>query len=879
MKKGHFAIFTAILATFMTLSLVSCNNSSSSTSTPNEIPNDYYNEENFVQSDKVVTNSKLVTYEAPSLLDSSERLSVTVNGQDLFVYETRVNHGTKFSWDVPSTTASVVNFDFEGKVHVEVSVLEDVEVTNAVIRPLVYGISPKIQNNVISFDLEYTANYVLEYNDDPNTALHIFANPLETEVMTKEEAESDPNKIYVGPGIYNAGAFPLSDNLEIYLAGGSYVYGQFSGEDFNNIKIYGRGIIAGEIYQRRTESEYTLPVVLRNCSNITINDITILDPAGWAVTIYKCENVSINNIKIITARQNGDGISVQSSSHVSVKGGFVRTWDDSLVVKNADRGTTSDITFDGVTVWTDLAQSMEVGYETNGPTMTDITFKNITVVHNFHKAVISMHNCDDAIISNVKYQNITLEDGQMLGDDRNDGENDFLIDFTIAYNIDWSKSGGARGVIRDVLIENVNVYHMLDTISARFLGESNESNISNVTIKGLKIEGKEVTSLSDIDCATNSYTSNINVEKMDNILGSYISLPYQLDLVDNDVSITNKANIIQEGMLVPNFAYQQGGLPYIGPKNNVGTSQKATHGAGSKTTTPVDDGTTTDFTSPTSSISNIYDGDDSTAWISGDWTNEEKEFAGVTMDFSESLVVGKIRIKGLNDNEYYYTFTIEIWVRKMKSDGTMNDKYVRLSAAKDYEMTPASGNAIDINISAQTYGGIQFRFYRNDVASSPKHYVISEIEFYSPALSYGKAIVDSTAHADVYNVEKAIDGDPTGTSYYESASLPAHIVIDFGAIYNISTIVLCLPPSLNWTARTQNIEFYGSDDNVSYSSSTPFTNILPARDYLFDPTSGNRVTIDLDSPIACRFFKIVINSNDIKAGYGAQLSEISVYGN
>ena len=215
MKKGHFAIFTAILAIFMTLSLVSCNNSSSSTSTPNEIPNDYYNEENFVQSDKVVTNSKLVTYEAPSLLDSSERLSVTVNGQDLFVYETRVNHGTKFSWDVPSTTVSVVNFDFEGKVHVEVSVLEDVEVTNAVIRPLVYGISPKIQNNVISFDLEYTANYVLEYNDDPNTALHIFANPLETEVMTKEEAESDPNKIYVGPGIYNAGAFPLSDNLEI----------------------------------------------------------------------------------------------------------------------------------------------------------------------------------------------------------------------------------------------------------------------------------------------------------------------------------------------------------------------------------------------------------------------------------------------------------------------------------------------------------------------------------------------------------------------------------------------------------------------------------------------------------------------------------------
>ena len=33
---------------------------------------------------------------------------------------------------------------------------------------------------------------------------------------------------------------------------------------------------------------------------------------------------------------------------------------------------------------------------------------------------------------NVTYKNITVEDAQMLGDDRNDGENDFLIDFKIA---------------------------------------------------------------------------------------------------------------------------------------------------------------------------------------------------------------------------------------------------------------------------------------------------------------------------------------------------------------------------------------------------------------------------------------------------------------
>src|SRR5690606_17901139 len=99
-----------------------------------------------------------------------------------------------------------------------------------------------------------------------------------------------------------------------------------------------------------------------------------------------------NNLKIITARANGDGVSVQSSSEVTMKDGFVRAWDDALVVKNVDRGNTNNVLFDDVTIWTDLAQSMEVGYETYGAKMENITFRNITVLHNFHKAAMSIHN-------------------------------------------------------------------------------------------------------------------------------------------------------------------------------------------------------------------------------------------------------------------------------------------------------------------------------------------------------------------------------------------------------------------------------------------------------------------------------------------------------
>jgi Endopolygalacturonase len=877
MKNSSKKLFFLTLSSLLLLTGCQPAHSGSQSDSSSIDGNGFYNEANFVSSSAVCSQTKLVTYDGPSIMETSSKVSVKVENQDLFVYETRVNHGRVFSWDLPTTTAPYVLFDFEGKVHVEITVLEDVTLESAVVRPLVYGITPTISAKTLSFDLDYTGNYVVEYNGDPDTAIHIFSNPIETEEekMTPEEASLDAEKIYVGPGVYYAGAFPISSNTEIYLAGGAYVYGQFSAEHVDNVWIHGRGIVSGSVFNRRSESEYTLPFIFRFSSHVTIEDLLVVDPAGWALTLYDSQDSLVDGLKIITARQNGDGVSIQSCTNVEVRNCFVRTWDDSLVVKNSDGYSTEGVYIHNNLVWTDLAQSMEVGYETYGDTMNNIRFEDIIVLHNFHKAVISMHNCDNAVITNVSYKRIIVEDAQDLGDDRNDGENDFLIDFTIAFNPDWTSSGAERGSINGVTIEDVKVYHMLDTISARFLGESETSTISNVSIKGLEIEGRQISSLEDLQTATNVYTSKITVSKSDAIVGAKIALPYSLSLTQA-ASISQVDGVEQEGMIVPSFAYLSGGLPYIGEKASLNTTNKATHGAGTKTTTLVDDGSSTDYTKE-GNVGNLTDGSGSTPWLSADWQGQDSEFAGVTMDFSAEASIGKIRIKGDPGNEYYYTYSIEIWVRKIKSDGTMNPNYVRYSASKDYVMSPSSGNAIDINITTQVYGGIQLRLFHGSSASAPKNYEIAEVEFYPPSLSYNKAIVDATAHNDVYNVEKAFDGDPTGTSYYESVSCPAYIVVDLGAVHSISTVVLCLPPSLSWPNRTQNITLLASDSNVSYDAlTTSFTTISASKDYLFDASAGNRVMIAFDSPVPCRFFKIVINSNS--TGYGAQLSEVSVYG-
>ena len=141
---------------------------------------------------------------------------------------------------------------------------------------------------------------------------------------------------------------------------------------------------------------------------------------------------------------------------------FVRSWDDSLVVKNypkwsnrSEHGTTKNIRFSNCQIWTDLAQCMELGYETVGQTFEDIYFENINVLFAYHKAVISIHNANNAYIKNVHFDNILVDNARMgLGDGSN-----YLIDFANLHSANWSDqhTTTSLGFIDGVYVSNVTV--------------------------------------------------------------------------------------------------------------------------------------------------------------------------------------------------------------------------------------------------------------------------------------------------------------------------------------------------------------------------------------------------------------------------------------
>lgn len=458
----------------------------------------------------VINHSKttLVLYDGPGMIKQSDTAKISVNDKALFVYDTPVNntHTWVNSKEMPVDYVPMSYFDFEGKVNVKIKLAAVKDLSDVIIRPLSSGITPKINGNTISFTVKDPGQYSIEYNRDIKNTVFLFANPLETNVPD----EKDKNVLFLGPGLWDMGNISLEDDQTLYISGGAVVYGTANASKATNITVRGRGIIEGSKNPGwlQAGSSAKVPINFDQVQNPTVEGVTLMNPNAWTLNCLSCSNGKIDNVKIISSRQNGDGITLQSCDNFKVSNSFVRSWDDSLVVKNYV-GNSNNISFDNIKIWTDLAQSCEIGYETNkgdlfNSKIYNISFSNITVLHNFHKPVISIHNSDNAIVQNIEYKNIVVEDAEMGQGDA--GANNQLIDFTIMKS-GWSTTVD-RGQIRDVTFNNVTVLKGKST-SLRMLGFDKEHNIENVTITGLKILGKEIKSVNDVKLTKNDFLSNL----------------------------------------------------------------------------------------------------------------------------------------------------------------------------------------------------------------------------------------------------------------------------------------------------------------------------------------------------------------------------------
>ncbi len=347
----------------------------------------------------------LITYPAPPGVVPYQDYRVQVNGQALSVYCSGPAAFAHFSADEP----------------VQVAIHSVVKINWVDIRPKSLGIKSVLKDNVIYFQLAKPCKISIEINGNialngyTQLPLFLFADPLEA----RPPRPGDPNVRYFEAGkVHDAGEIHLKDDQTLYIAGGAVVRGVVRAENAKNIRITGRGILDGGFLTDRK----TL-VALTGCRNVQIEGIIIHNSIGWTVFPKDCEGVSIKNLKIVSWRQNSDGIDVVSSSRVLIDSCFIYNADDCIVLKswkgNDKYGHSEpgpdvrDVQVLNSVFWNQKpGNALEIGYELRSREISDVLFKNCDVIHVEQGAVISIHNGDFATIRNIRFEDIRIEDAR-----------------------------------------------------------------------------------------------------------------------------------------------------------------------------------------------------------------------------------------------------------------------------------------------------------------------------------------------------------------------------------------------------------------------------------------------------------------------------------
>lgn len=448
-------------------------------------------------------------------IDIYKKMRLYVAGVQVPLYQVMVNESHAFDAEAKNRIQNAyASVSLKGKAEFSLQCGFNPQ-NDCTIRPSSLGVSPKFDENrrVVKFTITTPGQYTIEFRS--SRALHLFVDEL------KEETYNSSNCVYFGPGIHDSSndsrinssnIVNLKSNQTAYLASGAFVKATFSSYSSSNVSILGPGVILLSGFTRSVDpDEHTLGIDLSFVTGARLQDFSIIDPAGWGMNLYFDSDVDISNCKIISSRANGDGISVQSCQDVHVSGCFVRTYDDSLVVKNypmwSDKsveGVTKNIHFESCLIWTDLAQSMEVGYETVGETMEDILFNDITVLHNNHLAIFSIHNANNAHIKNVTFSNITVENA----DEVNNGGKRKILDFCNIFHPTWSVNHKVTslGDIDGVNVKNVKVIKAVQGLCLSINGTSEtrsaypnvEHLVKNVSIEDFEIYGSVLARPNDI---------------------------------------------------------------------------------------------------------------------------------------------------------------------------------------------------------------------------------------------------------------------------------------------------------------------------------------------------------------------------------------------
>lgn len=463
----------------------------------------------------------VTVWPAPAGEKLYEDYTVRVDGKSVPVYSARVS-AMPFDqvwpgYQRPMDQTEMAGFAYWGMSGpVTVEVVSQRPFRSVAVRPSSRRIKPSVSGRRIRFRLDRPGQLTLEL-DGTHHALHLFADPPETEIFKA----SDANVLYFGPGVHRPGKISLKSGQTVYIAGGAVVYAAIDGRGVSNVRILGRGIIDTSEFERGKGGGC---IRLADSSGVKVEGVILRDPDVWCLSAFGCRDLDISRVKLVGLwRYNADGIDICNSQNVTIRDSFVRSFDDSIVIKGlrSRRDSFEDrpvrnVRASGLVIWCDWGRALELGAETVAPEITDVEFRDIDIIRTTHIAMDIQHG-DRAAVHDIRFENIRVEVDdvnlepliQKTRDEKYNPKDGYVPDlFVIIINKTMWSRDTKRGTVRNVLFRDVSVTGK-PTMPSSFTGLDAEHDVRDIRIENLKVNGRPITSAADAHLRVGSHVDNV----------------------------------------------------------------------------------------------------------------------------------------------------------------------------------------------------------------------------------------------------------------------------------------------------------------------------------------------------------------------------------
>ena len=379
------------------------------------------------------------SYPAPMGGDAmrARGIALSINGDPAFVYDL-MPRGVTYG-GIPTVSSAFASFELpESGAKVTIA-YPGIPVHAIRVRRLGVSVPVQFVENKVTFRIDKPGAYevVVNYDLYQRGPVIIFAN-------APENLAPRPGDIVFRPGVItDAGIIQVrKPRQRIFIPGGAIVRGIIKVQGTDGVTISGHGILLfddaiAKSPELRNDSD-TNPILVTDARHLTLEGVTIVvgltsfsgasgggPEAPWAIHILRSSDVRISDVNILNNLR--DGLDIDGSERVSVKGGLIQTHDDGLCIKSANYGpgggslnrTVTDVVFDGLMIAnTGAGSALAIGTELHAAEISHITFRDIDVLHAIgrHSAAISIRNGDRAWVHDILYDNVRVLDlsGKLL---------------------------------------------------------------------------------------------------------------------------------------------------------------------------------------------------------------------------------------------------------------------------------------------------------------------------------------------------------------------------------------------------------------------------------------------------------------------------------